>query len=107
MTMIERQANILLKKSQLLQTVAFHYTKIYFQKVRVSNKKVNQKVFLVVRHVNCELGTFLSFTSTPGVGTQSKKHLLKVRDRDNVVTSIVAKKDMLIMPFTLLWLLYY
>ena len=72
MTMIERQANILLKKSQLLQTVAFHYTKIYFQKVRVSNKKVNQKVFLVVRYVNCELRTFLSFTSTPGVGTQSK-----------------------------------
>ena len=105
MTMIERQANILLKKSQLLQTVAFHYAKIYFQKVRVSNKKVNQKVFLVVRHVNCELGTF--FTSTPGVGTQSKKRLLKVRDRGNVVTPIVAKKDMLIMPFTLLWLLYY
>ena len=72
MTMIERQANILLKMSQLLQTVAFHHAKIYFQKVRISNKKVNQKVFLVVRHVNRVLGTFLSFTSTPGVGTQSK-----------------------------------
>ena len=72
MTTIERQANILLKMSQLLQTVAIHHAKISFQKVRISNKKVNQKVFLVVRHVNCVLGTFLSFTSTPGVGTQSK-----------------------------------
>ena len=72
MTTIERQANILLKMSQLLQTVAFHHAKISFQKVRISNKKVNQKVFLVVRHVNCVLGTFLSFTSTPGVRTQSK-----------------------------------
>ena len=72
MTMIGRQANILFKMSQLLQTVAFHHAKIYFQKVRISNKKVNQKVFLFVRHVNCVLGTFLSFTSTPGVGTQSK-----------------------------------
>ena len=72
MTMTEREANILLKMSQLLQTVAFHHAKISFQKVRISNKKVNQKVFLVVRHVNCVLGTFLSFTSTPGVGTQSK-----------------------------------
>ena len=107
MTMIERQANILLKMSQLLQTVAFHHAKIYFQKVRISNKKVNQKVFLVVRHVNCELGTFLSFHIHSWSWNAVKKYLLRVRDRGNVVTSIVADKDMLIMLFTLLWLLYY